>query len=68
VTGDATLALSRLAPLGDHLRDAGLGSLSEIFDGDPPHTPRGAPLQAWSVACTLEAWWRLQRASGGSRS
>jgi 4-alpha-glucanotransferase len=62
VTGDARLALSRLNPLGDHIRDAGLGSLSEIFDGEPPHTPRGAPLQAWSVACTLEAWWQLGRA------
>jgi 4-alpha-glucanotransferase len=62
VTGDAELALSRLEPLADHLRDAALGSVSEIFDGDPPHTPRGAPSQAWSVACTLEAWWRLQRA------
>ncbi len=63
VTGDGALALSRLAPIADHLRDAGLGSVSEIFDGDAPHTPRGAPLQAWSVACTLEAWWRLRRAS-----
>jgi predicted glycogen debranching enzyme len=63
VTQDAELALSRLQPLAAHLLDAGLGSISEIFDGDPPHTPRGAPLQAWSVACTLEAWWRLRRAS-----
>ncbi|AFL72501.1 amylo-alpha-1,6-glucosidase [Thiocystis violascens] len=59
VTGDANLARSRLTPLSDHLRDAGLGSLSEIFDGDPPHQPRGAPLQAWSVACTLDAWRRI---------
>jgi predicted glycogen debranching enzyme len=62
ITGDARLALSRLAPVAHHLTDAGLGSVSEIFDGDPPHRPRGAPLQAWSVACTLEAWWRLTRA------
>ncbi len=38
------------------------GALDLIFDGAPPHTPRGAPSQAWSVACTLEAWWRLARA------
>ncbi len=63
VTGNAVLALSRLTPLSDHLRDAGLGSLSEILDGDPPHSPRGAPLQAWSVACALDAWWRLTSAS-----
>ena len=42
--------------------DAGLGQVSEIFDGDAPHTPRGCPAQAWSVACVLEAWWRLERA------
>ncbi len=29
---------------------AGIGSISEIYDGDPPHTPRGAISQAWSVA------------------
>ena len=28
----------------------GLGTVSEIFDGDPPHTPRGCIAQAWSVA------------------
>ncbi len=39
-----------LAPLRAHIREAGLGSISEIFDGDPPHTPRGCFAQAWSVA------------------
>jgi 4-alpha-glucanotransferase len=61
VTDDAVLAQQRLAPLGDHLHDAGLGQISEIFDADPPHLPRGAPAQAWSVACTLETWVRLQQ-------
>lgn len=61
VTGDAVSAQQRLAPLGNHLRDAGLGYISEIFDADPPHRPRGAPLQAWSVASTLMFWERLQR-------
>lgn len=38
-------------PLLDHfLSDGCLGSISEIFDGDAPHTPRGAIAQAWSVA------------------
>ncbi|MCB1876520.1 MAG: glycogen debranching enzyme family protein [Chromatiales bacterium] len=59
VHGDAERALSLLEAMGDHLADAGLGTLSEIFDGDPPHEPRGAPSQAWSVACTLEAAWKL---------
>ncbi|HTY41855.1 MAG TPA: amylo-alpha-1,6-glucosidase [Thermoanaerobaculia bacterium] len=39
-----------LAPLRAHVLDAGLGSISEMFDGDPPHAPRGCFAQAWSVA------------------
>ncbi len=38
-----------LPPLHTHLAAAGLGSVSEIVDGDPPHLPRGCPFQAWSV-------------------
>ena len=33
-----------------HLSDAGLGQVSEIFDAEWPHSPRGCPAQAWSVA------------------
>ena len=36
-----------------HLCGDGLGELAEIFDGDPPHRPRGCPAQAWSVAEAL---------------
>ena len=43
------------------LEDQGVGTIGEIFDGDPPHQPRGAPAQAWSVACTLDAWRLLGR-------
>jgi len=39
-----------LAPFQSHLREAGLGTLSEMFDGDPPHTARGCIARAWSVA------------------
>lgn len=35
---------------------AGLGTLSEIFDADPPHAPRGCISQAWSVAKPLRAY------------
>jgi predicted glycogen debranching enzyme len=38
-----------LAPLLRHLDDHGLGHVSEIADGDHPHTPNGCPFQAWSV-------------------
>ncbi len=38
-----------LPPLMAHLQTAGLGHVSEIADGDPPHTPRGCPFQAWSL-------------------
>ena len=42
-----------LSPLLDHLRNAGLGHVSEIADGDPPHLPNGCPFQAWSVGEAL---------------
>jgi glycogen debranching enzyme len=35
---------------------AGLGTISEIFDGDEPHTPRGCISQAWSVAEPMRAY------------
>jgi predicted glycogen debranching enzyme len=54
-TGQARRAARErfLAPLLDRLEDAGLGHLPEIADGDPPHTPRGCPFQAWSVGEAL---------------
>ncbi|HKP70238.1 MAG TPA: amylo-alpha-1,6-glucosidase [Pyrinomonadaceae bacterium] len=36
-----------------HLTEAGVGQISEIFDAEAPHTPRGCPAQAWSVAEVL---------------
>ena len=39
-----------IAPLLAHLNRAGVGHVSEIADGAAPHTPRGCPFQAWSVA------------------
>jgi predicted glycogen debranching enzyme len=47
---DENTARSFLTPLLNHLSDHGLGSVSEIFDGDPPFSPRGCFAQAWSVA------------------
>jgi glycogen debranching enzyme len=39
-----------LTPLRAHIRGAGVGSISEMFDGDPPHAPRGAFAHAVGVA------------------
>ncbi|MBI4218405.1 MAG: glycogen debranching enzyme N-terminal domain-containing protein [Elusimicrobia bacterium] len=42
-----------------HLEDTGLGFIPEIFDGDSPHTPRGAVAQAWNSAEILRAYFEL---------
>jgi glycogen debranching enzyme len=49
-----------LTPFADRLEEAGIGSLSEIFDGDPVHLPRGCIAQAWSVAEVLRAWHLIE--------
>jgi predicted glycogen debranching enzyme len=48
-----------LGAFAPHLREAGLGTVSEVFDGDPPHRPGGAIAQAWSVAELLRTAERL---------
>jgi predicted glycogen debranching enzyme len=40
----------------EQILKAGLGTISEIFDGEPPHTPRGCIAQAWSIAEPLRAY------------
>ena len=60
LTGDRDAAYALLRPIGDHLRDAGLGSVSEIFEGDPPHLPKGCVAQAWGVAEALRVWRLLE--------
>jgi glycogen debranching enzyme len=39
-----------------HLGEAGIGSISEVFDGREPHTAGGCIAQAWSVAEVLRCW------------
>ena len=41
---------------GDHYLEAGLGTISEIFNAEPPHAPKGCIAQAWSVAELLRAY------------
>jgi glycogen debranching enzyme len=56
VYNDPVQAGSFLAPIVSHLNVHGLGTASEIFDGDAPFTPRGCIAQAWTVAEVLRAW------------
>jgi glycogen debranching enzyme len=42
-----------------HLNEACVGSISEIFDAEEPHTPRGCIAQAWSVAEVLRSYRKL---------
>ncbi len=37
----------------NHLTETGIGQISEIFDADAPHHPRGCFAQAWSIAEVL---------------
>ncbi len=56
--GDWKTARQLLAGFDPEMSEAGIGTISEIFDAEPPYTPRGCIAQAWSVAevlrCTLE--------------
>jgi predicted glycogen debranching enzyme len=61
VHGDARVALSFLAPIQQHLQEACIGNISEIFDGDAPHSARGCFAQAWSIAEILRSWLYLER-------
>lgn len=49
----AKLLLEKIIP---HFNDAGIGTISEIFDAEPPHAPRGCMAQAWGVAEVLRAY------------
>ncbi len=59
---DAGLAESFLWPMAQHLCDHGLGSISEVFEGDPPFGARGCFAQAWSVAEVLRSWQLVSQA------
>lgn len=45
----------------EHLRDGCIGSISEVFDAEPPFTPRGCIAQAWSVAEVIRSWVRTMK-------
>jgi predicted glycogen debranching enzyme len=54
--GDRATARGFLQGFLPHLDEDCVGSISEIFDAEPPFTPRGCIAQAWSVAEVLRAW------------
>jgi glycogen debranching enzyme len=56
---DVAQARAYLDGIRSHLRDACVGQISEIFDGDPPFTAAGCFAQAWGVAEILRAWGEL---------
>lgn len=65
-TPSSQSALARmLRPLEDHVRNRGLGGISEYFDGDPPHAPHGDPWSAVAVAEVLRAIAALDEQKSG---
>ena len=54
--GDFAKARETLKAFDEHLNEACLGSISEIFDAESPYYARGCIAQAWSVAEVLRAW------------
>lgn len=59
---DAALAQGFLEPLGRTVNSGGLGTLGEIFAGEPPFPPAGCIAQAWSVSEVVRAWQILSSA------
>jgi glycogen debranching enzyme len=55
---DRAMARRFLDGFEPHLSHAGVGSISEVFDAEPPFTPRGCIAQAWSVAEVLRCFMK----------
>src|SRR2546430_1539932 len=53
---DRAAARKFLEHFPEHLSEAGMGTISEVFDARAPHNPGGCIAQAWSVAEVLRAW------------
>ncbi|MDR3635321.1 MAG: amylo-alpha-1,6-glucosidase [Isosphaeraceae bacterium] len=63
---DRTGARRFLEGFVPHLNEACVGSISEVFDAEPPYTPRGCLAQAWSVAEVLRCWIKTADKAGSS--
>jgi predicted glycogen debranching enzyme len=60
VRPDPTAARALLSAFPAHLLEAGIGSISEVFDAEEPYCPGGCIAQAWSVAEVLRAWLKTR--------
>lgn len=58
--GDLKGARNPLHRFGLHMEEACIGTINEIFDAEPPFTPRGCIAQAWSVAEVLRCWLKTE--------
>ncbi len=56
VYGNRAKARAALEPFRAHLNEAGIGTISEIFEAEPPYRAVGCIAQAWSIAEVLRAW------------
>jgi len=63
---DHAKARKFLAGFEPHLNEGCVGSINEIFDAEPPFTPRGCIAQAWSVAEVLRAWVKTAEPKSGT--
>jgi len=66
VFSDRKRARTLLHGFEEHLREAGSGTISEIFDAEPLYIPRGCIAQAWSVAEVLRALLESEASSASS--
>ncbi|MPM40838.1 hypothetical protein SDC9_87486 [bioreactor metagenome] len=62
--------LDLVRPLYDNMEETlfehGVGTISEVYSGDPPHRPGGAISQAWSVSEIMRIKWMIDKLSEGS--
>jgi len=64
--GDVDGARAAIDGFERHLGEAGIGTISEIFDAEPPYRPRGCIAQAWSVAEVLRCWLAIAARPAGA--
>ena len=66
IDGDAFLrdAEGILAAFEDEIQVYGIGSIAELYDADPPYSPRGAISQAWSTGAVMDIYRMIRDRKG----